>query len=190
MTVDQSTTSDEQLAQQIQQREQSSSAMQRATNGFEALYQRHSRLLLAFLASRVSKSDLEDVHQSVWQKIWQYLPKQFKGGNFRAWMYQIARNHLIDLSRKRKPEELAETADPVDESASPDASLVDEERQQILESCLQKLQDDMAQIVRRRLSGEDYNAICSQMDIKAARAHKLFFQAREQLTGCVQKEMT
>lgn len=188
MSLDDDSKTDEQLAELIQKRDDSTVAMSEATRSFETVYQRHSRLLLAFLASRVKPSDLEDIHQSVWQKIWQYLPKQFKGGNFRAWMYQIARNHLIDVSRKKRPDELEDTTEPVD-NKSPEEPLADQERQEILARCLEKLQDDMADIVRSRLGGEDYTSICSRMKIKAAKAHKLFFQAREQLTGCVQKAM-
>lgn len=189
MNVTDDGATDEQLADIIQRRDDSAVAMQNATTCFEKLYERHARLLLAFLASRVRRSDLEDVHQSVWQKIWQYLPSQFHGGSFRGWLYQITRNHLVDLSRKRRPGELAAGHEPVDENSSPDDPLADQERQEILTRCLTKLQDDMAEIVRSRLSGEDYSSICSRMQIKTARAHKLFFQAREQLTGCVQKAM-
>lgn len=179
---------DEQLAEFIQRRDESADAMQQAANCFEQLYQRHARLLLAFLASRVNRSDLEDIHQTVWQKIWQNLPKHFKGGNFRAWLFQITRNHLVDVSRKRRPDELGEGQEPVDDSG-PDDPLADQERQEILGRCLEKMQKHLAEIVRGRLSGEDYTTICSRLQIKAARAHKLFFHAREQLTGCVQKAM-
>ena len=178
--------SDEQMAELIQRRDESTDAMQKAAECFEQLYARHARLLLAFLSSRVKRSDLEDVHQGVWQKVWQNLPSRFRGGNFRAWMHQIARNHLIDLSRKKKPDELPEGIEAVG-SERPEDPMEDAERQEILARCLEKLQENMAEIVRSRLSGEDYNTICERMEIKAARAHKLFFQAREQLTNCAKK---
>ena len=188
MTAEDSLT-DEEMADLIKSRDDSTTAMHRANSSFERLYERHGRLLLAFLSSRVNRSDLEDVHQSVWQKIWQYIPTQFRGGSFRAWMYQIARNHLIDLRRKKQPDELSESVDPADHSSSPDEPLADQERQEILSRCLGRLKEEMADIVRSRLSGEDYSEICTRLQIKTSRAHKLFFQAREQLTGCVQKAM-
>lgn len=180
---------DEKLADVVKQRDQSAEAMRQATDGFSKLYERHSRLLLAFLSSRVNRSDLEDVHQTVWQKIWQYLPGQFKGGNFRAWMHQIARNHLIDLSRKRRPDEMGEGPEIIDSSEGVEAPLEHEERQEILANCLRSLQQQMADIVRGRLAGENYEQICERLDVNAARAHKLFFQAKEQLSNCVQKAM-
>lgn len=188
MSISDAEATDQQLAEKIQRRNESADAMQTATVCFEQLYERHARLLLAFLASRVNRSDLDDVHQSVWQKVWQYLPKHFNGGNFRGWLYQIAKNHLVDLSRKRQPDEMGDGQEPIDHS-SPDDPLADQERQAILNRCLQKMQNHLAEIVRGRLRGEDYSTICSRLEIKAARAHKLFFTAREQLTGCVQKAM-
>lgn len=180
---------DEALAGNIANRDRSTGAMELANDSFAELYQRHSSLLLAFLSSRVARSDLEDVHQTVWQKIWQYLPRQFKGGNFRAWMHQIARNYLIDLSRKRRPDEMGEGQQPVDSRHRPEDPLEHSERQEILARCLKRLEDLMADIVRSRLAGENYQQICDRLDVNTARAHKLFFQAKEQLTACVQKAM-
>src|SRR5438105_2887060 len=79
--------SDEQLAATLAQREQSGQALRAAQDAFRDLYQRHARKLLAFLAARVHRNDLEDVHQEVWERIWKHLPEGFHGGNFRAWLY-------------------------------------------------------------------------------------------------------
>ena len=57
-------------------------------------------LLLAFIVARVPSSDCDDLHQEIWQRAWVALPGQFQGGNFRAWLHQITRNAIIDLSRK------------------------------------------------------------------------------------------
>ena len=44
-----------------------------AQQAFDALYRKHARLLLAFLSSRVPRHDLDDVHQTVWGRVWEYL---------------------------------------------------------------------------------------------------------------------
>lgn len=177
---------DEQLASVVIQRDDSQNAFEQSKASFEELYQRHSRMLLAFLSSRVSRNDVDDVHQAVWQKMWQSMPSQFRGGNFRAWMHQIARNHLIDLSRKRRPDAMPEGPEIADASSSADP-LEESERQEALSRCLEHLRDDLAKVVKARLSGVNYETICQQMGIKSTQAHKLFFTAREQLTGCVQQ---
>lgn len=182
-------TTDEQLAAIVSHRESSANAMTEAVTAFEQLYDRHSQLLLAFLSSRTTRSQLEDVHQTVWQKVWQFLPDRFTGGNFRAWLYQISRNHLIDQSRRKRPDDASEAVESAAVTDDPGAPLMDEEHTQILERCLKRLQQDMAEIVRSRLAGENYETICERMNLIPARAHKLFFQAREQVGRCVQKAM-
>ena len=57
-------------------------------------------LLLAFVAQRVPSSDCDDLHQEVWQRVWASLPENYQSNNLRAWLHQIARNAIIDLSRK------------------------------------------------------------------------------------------
>src|SRR5262249_13209219 len=89
--------SDEQLAKSIVRRDTSKGAMQEAHQAFTQLYERHAPKLLAFLAARAPRSDLEDFHQAIWARVWQHLPDSFKGDNFRAWLYKIAHNYLIDM---------------------------------------------------------------------------------------------
>lgn len=181
---------DEQLAEQISARDHSAAEWETAQRVFEELYQRHARRLTAFLATRVRRSDLDDVHQAVWQRVWQHLPTQFRGGNFRAWLYQIARNHLIDRSRKKTADPLEdESWFPDDGAEQPDAALLEEERMQALASCLKRLEVAMADLVQARLSGEAYDVICARLDISPARAHKLFHTAKEQLSTCVQRKI-
>jgi len=174
---------DEQLAAIVAARDNSAAAMDEAVAGFEQLYARHSRLLLAFLSSRVARCNLEDVHQTVWQKVWQHLPGQFKGGNLRAWLYQITRNHLIDLSRKKKPDDSSAAVESAAFTEEPGAALLDNEQKIILQRCLEHLQQEMADIVRSRLAGENYDTICGRMDLAPARAHKLFFRLDRRICG-------
>ena len=181
---------DEQLAAVIATRENSESQWQAAQQQFEVLYARHSGKLLAFLAGRVRRSDVDDVHQAVWERVWQHLPGRFSGGNFRAWLHQIARNYIIDRSRRRTTDQLEDEArfdDP--RTTRPDEALVESERMQALEGCLRKLDELSATLVRARLGGEDYDTLCERLDLASARAHKLFHQAKVQLSNCVKRAL-
>ncbi len=69
---------------------------------FEELVQRHQASLIGFffrqlrdwqLAEDLSQETLLRVHNTAWD----YLPR----GTYKAWMYRIARNLLIDTTRKR-----------------------------------------------------------------------------------------
>jgi RNA polymerase sigma-70 factor (ECF subfamily) len=179
--------SDESLAETIARRGQSEEALRAARDACERLYLRHARLLLAFLSARVKRSDLEDAHQAVWELVWQRLPGGFHGGNFRAWLYRVARNLVIDLGRKKRPELLGEgePAVPAPAEAGPDEA----ERSEVLRGCLDRLPAELAALVRARLAGDSYEEICPRLGLKPERAHKLFHQAKEQLQACVQRAL-
>ena len=180
--------SDEQLAATLAQREQSGQALRAAQDAFRDLYQRHARKLLAFLAARVHRNDLEDVHQEVWERIWKHLPEGFHGGNFRAWLYQIARNYIVDQGRKKRPEQIPEVDElPESRGGQPEEVLLEQERRAILSRCLERLDTRAAELVRARLAGESYEDACPRLGLKPEHAHKLFHQAKTQLQQCVKR---
>lgn len=182
--------SDEQLATLVARRDESATQHDAAQQAYGELYSRHARRLLAFLASRTPRSDLDDVSQEVWQRVWLNLPTQFHGGNFRAWLHQIARNHLIDRSRRKRPDALNEEIQYTDpNSPRPDDVLLDAERAAVLENCLQRLGDKMEAVVRARLTGDEYDDICTRYSINPGQIYKLFHQAKAQLTTCVERTL-
>jgi RNA polymerase sigma-70 factor, ECF subfamily len=102
-TVSEPEQTDDRLAATAAARGNSELALRAARDAFEQLYRRHAPLLLAFITARVGPADREDLHQEVWRRAWHHLPEQFHGGNFGAWLYQIARHVLIDHGKKKKP---------------------------------------------------------------------------------------
>lgn len=56
-----------------------------------------------FLGMTGSRSDAEDLFQDVWIRVIRNADR-FEDVSFRAWMWQIARNLLIDFRRKRRPD--------------------------------------------------------------------------------------
>ena len=71
-------------------------------DAFRRLVEKHERALVSFLYLNTRDWQLaEDLTQDtflrVYDQSWDYLPV----GKFRAWMFRIARNHLIDTVRKR-----------------------------------------------------------------------------------------
>lgn len=179
-------TTDEQLAAVIRQRDISAAHWQSAQDACTELYRRHAQSLLAFLASRVRRADLDDLHQAVWERIWRYLPESFAGGNLRAWIYQIARSQIIDAARKKRPERLANDHDPADPRAGKFADeLVEHERWVVLKHCLDQLTERAARLVRARLAGMDYETIGKELGLQPAQAHRLFHTAKTQLHDCI-----
>jgi RNA polymerase sigma-70 factor, ECF subfamily len=182
------TTDDERLAAIVSDRDRSDRAMRAAQDAFGQLYQRHARRLLAFLAARVPRCDLNDLHQEVWLRAWRHLPSGFHGGNVRAWLHQIARNGLIDRSRRRRAEPLPDELSLLDPRGEQPGDLMQErERLAVLKRCLERLDEVEAYVVRSRLTGEGYPAICARLGLTPARAHKLFHRAKDQLQTCVER---
>jgi RNA polymerase sigma factor (sigma-70 family) len=164
-----------------------------AGQAFIELYDRHYTLLRAFIASRAGRSDADDIAQEVWQRVWQYLPTRFRGGNFRAWVHEIARNYLIDCSRRQKnrPQLTSEFSHQTDHSAhGPSVRIEAAERANALKRCLELLgrdNADAAKVVRAITAGVNYTEICEQFSIPKDRAYMLFHQAKKQLTQCVEQ---
>jgi RNA polymerase sigma factor (sigma-70 family) len=179
---------DEALAAAVARREESPPAWKAAQEACQELYQRHARRLLAFLASRVPRAAVEDVHQEVWQRVWQNLPRGFHGGNFRAWLYTIARNCVTDQGRKKAPGPLEDGGELADVRQRPtEAVLIEAELSAALARCLKQLDPEAAGVVQARLAGEGYPEICQRTGLKPERAHKLFHQAKAQLQACVER---
>lgn len=184
--LDPGTLPDEDLAAHIVLRGRSEEYLETARDACRQLYLRHARGLLAFLAARVRSADLEDRHQAIWERVWQRLPDSFRGGNFRAWLYKVARNYVIDQGQKRHAESLVDENLPDRRHDLPDEALLERERQLVLARCLEKLEGTLAELVRARLAGESYDALCQRLGLAPERAHKLFHQAKAQLRTCVE----
>jgi RNA polymerase sigma-70 factor (ECF subfamily) len=187
--LDRASAIDEQLAELASAAGSSESMRGEAVPAFEELYHRHARLLLAFVAARCESSEVDDIFQTVWSKVWKHLSDRFHGGSFRGWLYQIARNSIIDRHRTRKPTAPADENQPADD-AEPLTSLLDEERMRILEQCFSNLDDREAGVLRGLLAGDSYDEVCSRQQINSNVAYKTARAARLKLKSCVDQKLS
>jgi DNA-directed RNA polymerase specialized sigma24 family protein len=74
--------------------------------------------------------------------------------------------------------------------ARPEDDLIHREQAEVLKKCMDKLPPQVATLVRSRLSGEDYAAICESLKLESTRAYKLFHDAKSQLRSCVEQSMS
>lgn len=155
---------------------------------FEALHERYASLILAFLAARVRDAALaQDLSQEVWCRVWKTLPTSFQGGNFRAWLYEIARNRLIDETRKRKTQSLPDNYDP---AATPsDADSIDVERRDAFRDCFAHLDIDRQKVVQLRLSGRSHDEIGAELGINSNTVMTRFHRAKKDLADCLQGKL-
>ena len=85
--------------------------------------------LSGFINRRVNRSeDAQDILQDVWYQL-SRLTNMHELENISAWLYNVARNRIVDLYRKKKPDSLEDytynSDDDDDESAIRDILLLD-----------------------------------------------------------------
>src|SRR3954451_5371445 len=65
------------------------------------MYARYASRMLAFVSSRgVAAHDLDDVAQELWVRVHNGLKARTFSGHFSGWLFQIARNLIVDRARK------------------------------------------------------------------------------------------
>ena len=154
----------------------------------DALYNRYKQRTLAFIASMgIQGADAEDVQQKAWVRIVQSLREQPFEGHFRGWLFQIVRNTAIDMMRKKRPDPMsAEIAEAtIADSGSPDQPMIDNEYRAAVSSCIEALEDEQRDLVRGRLAGDNYQTIAQRLKISTAKAHRIFFDAKQALRECL-----
>ena len=94
----------------------------------DRLIGRYRQTLFSWLVGMTgNRADAEDLFQDIWVKIIRNAGR-FSNVSFKAWMWKIARNVLIDFRRKRRAEVSLDAVDDEDDApmveqlVSPDAS--------------------------------------------------------------------
>ncbi len=82
--------------------------MQNYANGdaacFDLLYARHKGALYRYIKRQINDAaTANDLYQGVWEKIIKARRKYKATTPFKAWMFRIAHNHLVDHYRRQKP---------------------------------------------------------------------------------------
>ncbi len=81
------------------------------TKALEELIDRHGDSLFGFIIGMTRKRDeAQEIFQETWLKAIKKLDR-YKHDNFKGWITRIARNIMIDRSRKHKPELLLDKED-------------------------------------------------------------------------------
>lgn len=73
---------------------------------FDLLYSRHKGSLYRYIKRQINDAaTANDLYQGVWEKIIKARRKYKTSTPFKAWMFRIAHNHIIDHYRRQKPVE-------------------------------------------------------------------------------------
>lgn len=124
---------------------------------FDVLYGRYRKPLYGYFMRHVSDPVLaNDLYQGCWEKVIAARGRYNDKAPFRAWLFRIAHNHLVDHYRARReteplPPELPGQADWEDSDAG--SALDEAARQQRFRAALQALPGDQRDTFLLRMEG-------------------------------------
>lgn len=132
---------------------------------FGELYSRYATEIARFVRSRVSDAMLaEDITSKVFTKAMVALPR-YSNGPFRAWLYRIARNTIIDEYRRQRPTTSIEDVVIRDIAPQPDELVASADAAARLHAALETLKPQHREIVRLRLHGLSISEIADRMQM-------------------------
>jgi len=143
------------------------------------------------LAKHITQNDedAEDVLQETFLKAWKALESFSleKGGSFQAFLFRIARNLIIDLSRKHKeiPIEIFEETLEIDQDVEGQVDRKD--NQKMVRKALEKLNDLDKQIVMlfyfEEMSGSEIAKVLNMKEgAMRVRLHRSLKKLKEEIT--------
>jgi RNA polymerase sigma-70 factor, ECF subfamily len=162
------------------------------TAAFEELVERHQTLVLGTVARMLgSNSDVEDIAQQVFVRVWRSAPRYQPRAKFTTWLLKITRNLVFNEMRRTKrhahvpvqAEPEAEEIPLKDETTpEPDAALLERELQQAIEKAIVDLPEAQRMaVVLRRYEDLSYEDIAEVLNLSVPAVKSVLFRARTEL---------
>jgi len=159
---------------------------------FDLLVLKYQQKVINLISRYVrDSSEAQDVAQEAFIKAYRALPR-FRGDSaFYTWLYRIAintaKNHIVSQSRRPPSSGMeAEVAEQMDigirlqEHATPENYLLEEEIAQTVRQAIEDLPDDLrTAITLRELEGLSYEEIANTMSCPVGTVRSRIFRARE-----------
>lgn len=140
-------------------------AQQGDNDAFGDIYSLFLDDIYRFVYFKVSSEEVEDITENIFIKAWQKIHLYNKGGgNFRSWVFSIARNTVIDHYRtKKQATSLEEVGEIADDSTSPSWSTEQSLNKEILQAAIAQLPENYREIITLKfvneLSNEEIEAV-------------------------------
>jgi len=151
----------------------------------ETLFDRHHRALFHyFLRLTTNRTASEDLVQDVFYRILKYRHTYQPGTSFRAWMYQIGRNAMVDYGAKHKAEValLEEAGDFASTGPSPDRSAQAAQEAALLHKALKALPAEKREVlVLSRFQGLKYEEIAAVLKCEVGTVKVRVYRALREL---------
>ena len=121
---------------------------------FELLYSRHRGPLYRYVLRQVGEAGTaNDLYQGCWEKIIKARAAYRPSAPFRAWMYRIAHNHVMDHFRKAKPESDTALNGLESTEPGPQAHFLNDDRRTRLKHAVATLPASQREAILLKLEG-------------------------------------
>src|SRR5437660_5622652 len=171
------------------------------TSALEELIERHQSLVAGTVARMLgSNSDVEDIAQQVFIRVWKSARRYVPRAKFTTWLLKITRNLVFNEMRRTKrrahvplqPEAGAEDPPLKDDlNLAPDVSLLETELQQTIEEAILQLPETQRMaLVLRRYEQLSYEQIGEVLDLSVPAVKSVLFRARSELRLRLNKYLT
>ncbi len=162
------------------------------TQAFERLVEKHQSLVMGTVARMLGdNSDVEDVAQQVFVRVWKSARRYVPRAKFTTWLLKITRNLVFNEMRRRKRHmtmplqseaEGEEMQLKDNRGQTPDASLLESELQKAIEAAIAQLPETQRMaVVLRRYEELSYEQIADVLDQSVPAVKSLLFRARTEL---------
>ncbi len=130
---------------------------------FEVLYERYRSQLYRFILRQVGvPATANDLYQGCWEKIVKARKSYKKAAPFRAWMFRIARNHVVDYFRSTPVATMTDSTELTDPSHGPEEVVSKQQNESDLSAAILSLPVKQREVMMLKLeSGLDLKTIAS-----------------------------
>ena len=151
---------------------------------FAPLYDRYLDPIYRYCYRRLgTREAAEDATSAIFARALAALPS-YRDGSFRAWLFVIAHNIVIDTHRRRRPEQpLADAYEPVDREPTPEEAALASDAQRSVRALLEVLPKDQRRVLELRMAGLTGAEIARVLNRSVAAVKMLQLRAMTRLRG-------
>lgn len=161
-------------------------------DAFAKLVERHQTLVLGTVARMLgSNSDVEDVAQQVFIRVWKSAGRYVARAKFTTWLLKITRNLVFNEMRRSKRRALVplqfdpdseELPLPDEQVSTPDAAALETELQKAIDDAIAQLPETQRlAVILRRYEEMSYDQIAEVLDLSVPAVKSVLFRARTEL---------
>jgi RNA polymerase sigma factor (sigma-70 family) len=168
------------------------------SSAFEKVIERHQSLVAGTVARMLgSNSDVEDIAQQVFIRVWKSARRYVPRAKFTTWLLKITRNLVFnEMRRARRRAQVPLQSEPGAEeiplkdetNPAPDASLLEDELKRAIEQAIMQLPESQRMaLILRRYEQLSYEQIAEVLDLSVPAVKSVLFRARTELRSRLSK---